>query len=76
MSNDPRQVDEIIAAPSSKPPGDPIEFEGRNAYFADPEQNYWGGRLPQERGYGTGGHRPEAGSATANVYKSLKLIKK
>ena len=19
----------------------PIEFEGRNAYFADPEENYW-----------------------------------
>jgi predicted lactoylglutathione lyase len=43
----PEQVDEIIAAVESagavitKPPGDPIEFEGRNAYFADPEQNYW-----------------------------------
>ncbi len=23
------------------PPGDPIELEGRNAYFADPEENYW-----------------------------------
>jgi uncharacterized protein len=43
----PEQVDEIIAAVDeagavvTKPPGDPIEFEGRNAYFADPEENYW-----------------------------------
>lgn len=43
----PEQVDEIIAAVEkagavvTKPPGDPIEFEGRNAYFADPEENYW-----------------------------------
>lgn len=43
----PEQVDEIIAtvreagAVVTKPPGDPIEFEGRNAYFADPEENYW-----------------------------------
>ncbi|HEX5526592.1 MAG TPA: VOC family protein [Solirubrobacterales bacterium] len=43
----PEHVDEIIAAVESagalvtKPPGDPIEFEGRNAYFADPEENYW-----------------------------------
>jgi catechol 2,3-dioxygenase-like lactoylglutathione lyase family enzyme len=43
----PAQVDEIIAevekagAVVTKPPGDPIEFEGRNAYFADPEENYW-----------------------------------
>jgi hypothetical protein len=25
----------------TKRPGDPVEFEGRNAYFADPEENYW-----------------------------------
>jgi catechol 2,3-dioxygenase-like lactoylglutathione lyase family enzyme len=43
----PEQVDEIIAAVEkagavvTKPPGDPIEFKGRNAYFADPEENYW-----------------------------------
>jgi len=43
----PEEVDEIIAevektgATVTKPPGDPIEFEGRNAYFADPEENYW-----------------------------------
>jgi uncharacterized protein len=43
----PEQVDEIVAAVEkagavvTKPPGDPIEFEGRNAYFADPEENYW-----------------------------------
>lgn len=43
----PEQVDEIIAtvekagAVVTKPPGEPIEFEGRNAYFADPEENYW-----------------------------------
>jgi len=43
----PEQVDEIIAtvekagAVVTKPPGDPTEFEGRNAYFADPEENYW-----------------------------------
>jgi uncharacterized protein len=43
----PEQVDEFIAeveragAVVTKPPGDPIEFEGRNAYFADPEENYW-----------------------------------
>jgi catechol 2,3-dioxygenase-like lactoylglutathione lyase family enzyme len=43
----PEQVDEIIAtveeagAVVTKPPGDPVEFEGRNAYFADPEENYW-----------------------------------
>jgi predicted lactoylglutathione lyase len=43
----PEQVDEIIAevekagAVVTKPPGDPKEFEGRNAYFADPEENYW-----------------------------------
>jgi hypothetical protein len=43
----PEQVDEIIAAVEkagavvTKPPGDPVEFEGRNAYFADPEENYW-----------------------------------
>jgi hypothetical protein len=43
----PEEVDEIIAevekagATVTKPPGDPVEFEGRNAYFADPEDNYW-----------------------------------
>lgn len=43
----PEEVDEIIAAVEkagatvTKPPGDPVEFEGRNAYFADPEENYW-----------------------------------
>lgn len=43
----PEEVDEIIAAVEkagatvTKPPGDPIEFPGRNAYFADPEENYW-----------------------------------
>ena len=43
----PEQVDETIAAVEeagavvTKPPGDPIEFKGRNAYFADPEENYW-----------------------------------
>jgi uncharacterized protein len=43
----PEEVDAILAevekagATVTKPPGDPIEFEGRNAYFADPEENYW-----------------------------------
>ncbi|HTT95256.1 MAG TPA: hypothetical protein VMF55_11335 [Solirubrobacterales bacterium] len=43
----PEEVDEIIAevervgAIVTKAPGDPLEFEGRNAYFADPEDNYW-----------------------------------
>src|SRR5437764_10667401 len=43
----PEQVDEIIAAVEqaggtvSKPPASPKEFEGRHAYFADPEENYW-----------------------------------
>lgn len=43
----PGEVDEIITeveragAVVTKPPGDPVEFEGRNAYFADPEENYW-----------------------------------
>jgi catechol 2,3-dioxygenase-like lactoylglutathione lyase family enzyme len=43
----PEEVDEIIAAVEeagavvTRPPGDPVEFEGRNAYFADPEENYW-----------------------------------
>jgi predicted lactoylglutathione lyase len=43
----PEQVDEIIAEVEraggrvSKPPSDPEEFEGRHAYFADPEENYW-----------------------------------
>jgi predicted lactoylglutathione lyase len=43
----PEQVDEIIAEVEraggrvSKPPTVPEEFEGRHAYFADPEENYW-----------------------------------
>jgi uncharacterized protein len=43
----PEQVDETITAAESagalitKPPTDPAEFEGRHAYFADPEENYW-----------------------------------
>ena len=43
----PEQVDEIIAEVEAaggrvtKPPTDPAEFEGRHAYFADPEDNYW-----------------------------------
>jgi catechol 2,3-dioxygenase-like lactoylglutathione lyase family enzyme len=43
----PEQVDEIVAiveqagATVTKPPSDPNEFEGRHAYFADPEENYW-----------------------------------
>ena len=43
----PEQVDEIITAVEkagavvTRQPGDPTEFKGRNAYFADPEQNYW-----------------------------------
>ncbi len=43
----PEEVDEFIAeaekagAVVTKPPSDPIEFPGRNAYFADPEENYW-----------------------------------
>jgi predicted lactoylglutathione lyase len=43
----PEQVEEAIAAAEragavvTKAPSDPKEFEGRNAYFADPEQNYW-----------------------------------
>jgi predicted lactoylglutathione lyase len=43
----PEEVDEIVAeaeragATVTKPPSDPFEFPGRNAYFADPEQNYW-----------------------------------
>lgn len=43
----PEEVDAIIAeveragATVTKPPGDPKEFPGRNAYFADPEENYW-----------------------------------
>jgi hypothetical protein len=41
------QVDEIIAEVEAaggrvtKPPAAPEEFEGRHAYFADPEENYW-----------------------------------
>src|ERR1700742_2989959 len=43
----PEQVDEAIAAAENagarvtKPPSDPAEFQGRHAYFADPEDNYW-----------------------------------
>ena len=43
----PEEVDEVVAeverpgARVTKPPGDPVEFAGRNAYFADPEENYW-----------------------------------
>jgi catechol 2,3-dioxygenase-like lactoylglutathione lyase family enzyme len=43
----PEQVDEAIAAAEkagatvTKAPTDPTEFEGRHAYFADPEGNYW-----------------------------------
>lgn len=43
----PEQVDEAIAAVEqaggtvTKPPAKPAEFEGRHAYFADPEENYW-----------------------------------
>ena len=41
------QVDEAIAAAENagatvtKPPSGPAEFEGRHAYLADPEENYW-----------------------------------
>ncbi len=43
----PEQVDEAIAAAEkagatvTKAPSAPTEFEGRHAYFADPEENYW-----------------------------------
>ncbi len=43
----PEQVDEAIAvaenagATVTKPPSAPTEFDGRHAYFADPEENYW-----------------------------------
>jgi uncharacterized protein len=43
----PEQVDEAITAAEiagatvTKPPSAPVEFEGRHAYFADPEENYW-----------------------------------
>ena len=43
----PEQVDEIIAEVEeaggtvAKAPTSPAEFEGRHAYFADPEENYW-----------------------------------
>ena len=43
----PEQVDETIAAAEeagaliTKPPSDAAEFDGRHAYFADPEENYW-----------------------------------
>ena len=45
--DDPALVDETVAAAEkagatvTKPPTDPTEFEGRHAYFADPEENYW-----------------------------------
>jgi predicted lactoylglutathione lyase len=56
----PEQVDEAIAAAENagatvtKPPSAPAEFEGRHAYFADPEENYWevvylGGDGPGQR---------------------------
>ena len=41
------EVDETIAQVEqaggqvTKPPTNPAEFEGRHAYFADPEENYW-----------------------------------
>jgi uncharacterized protein len=43
----PEQVDEVIAdvekagGTVTKRPAPPEEFEGRHAYFADPEENYW-----------------------------------
>lgn len=43
----PEEVDEAVAAAEkagamvTKPPTDAAEFEGRHAYFADPEENYW-----------------------------------
>jgi uncharacterized protein len=43
----PELVDATVAAAESagatvtKPPTDAAEFEGRHAYFADPEENYW-----------------------------------
>ncbi len=43
----PELVDETVAAAEkagatvTKPPTDPAEFEGRHAYFTDPEENYW-----------------------------------
>jgi uncharacterized protein len=43
----PERVDETIEAARaaggrvSKEPTSPKEFEGRHAYFADPEENYW-----------------------------------
>ncbi len=43
----PEQVDQAIAAAEkagatvTKAPSAPAEFEGRHAYFADPEENYW-----------------------------------
>lgn len=43
----PEQVDEAVAvaekagATVTKRPTDATEFEGRHAYFADPEENYW-----------------------------------
>ena len=52
----PEQVDEIIAEVEAaggrvtKPPTDPAEFEGRHAYFADPEDNYWEVACPQSGG--------------------------
>lgn len=43
----PEQVDELAARVEqtggtlTKPPTEPEFFEGRDAYFADPEGNYW-----------------------------------
>jgi hypothetical protein len=43
----PEQVDELAARAEqaggrlTKPPTDPEFFDGRDAYFADPEGNYW-----------------------------------
>ncbi len=43
----PQQVDELAARAEAagglltKPPTEPEFFEGRDAYFADPEGNYW-----------------------------------
>jgi uncharacterized protein len=52
----PEQVDEIIeevvraGGRVSKGPADAKEFEGRHAYFADPEDNYWEVVCPQSDG--------------------------
>jgi catechol 2,3-dioxygenase-like lactoylglutathione lyase family enzyme len=52
----PEQVDETIeevvraGGRVSKGPADAKEFEGRHAYFADPEDNYWEVVCPQSDG--------------------------